>query len=182
MLTAGYLGPDGKPVASAYAADVVQEHTVQDSYGNIQGLTPYYKWDKALADQLFTPASALDQWCHVRNRFQAERRMRETFVRAAKALAFSLTASAKTESKRLGLTQQGYTALFDACQGDHDFLGNSTAFLTSHGTKGAAQIRLYLHPSIVSISSALQHCNPAERAFFEQACDQLLHWLGKQRR
>lgn len=181
---AGYIGSDGLPSTTARSLNLVQEHTIVDSYGISTGLASYYKWDQAVAEALLPAASALDQWCHVANRFEAERQMRQTFCRASKTLGFVFndTDEDPLNTTHPDLSPASYQALLDAHNGTMHFLGDANAFLTSRGKKGVAKVELNLRPLVANISRQLQKVNPTEALFFKDACANLLHWLGKQRR
>ncbi len=181
---AAYLQADGKPSPLARSLNLVQEHTIEDLYGISTGRALYYKWSNSVAAALFPTPNAVDQWCHVANRFEADRRMRQTFTRAAKAmgLIFDPNAEDQPNTTHPGLHPRAYLALVDAHHGAMDFLGSSLSFFATRGKKDVKKLEVQLHPIVANIVDVLTPIDTSEAQFFEQACASLLHWLGKQRR
>lgn len=179
-----YLQADGKPSPLARSLNLVQEHTIEDQYGISTGIAIYYKWSSSVAQALFPTPSAVDQWCHVANRFEADRRMRQTFSRAAKAmgLIFDPNAEDQPNTTHPGLHPRAYLALLDGHHGAMDFLGSSLSFFATRGKKDVQKLESSLHPIVANIVDVLAPIDANEARFFEQACASLLHWLGKQRR
>lgn len=181
---AAYLQADGKPSPLARSLNLVQEHTIEDQYGISTGMAIYYKWSNSVAKALFPTPNAVDQWCHVANRFEADRRMQQTFARAAKAmgLIFDPNAEDQPNTTHPGLHPRAYLALLDAHHGAMDFLGSSLSFFATRGKKDVKKLEFQLHPIVANIVDVLAPIDASEAQFFEQACASLLQWLGKQRR
>lgn len=184
LKNAMYLESNGKPSALARSLNLVQEHTIEDQYGISTGIAIYYKWSSSVATALFPTPSAVDQWCHVANRFEADRRMKQTFARAAKSmgLVFDPNAEDQPNTTHPGLHPRAYWALLDAHHGAMDFLGSSLSFFATRGKKDVKKMEFSLRPIIDNIVDVLAPIDANEARFFEQACAGLLHWLGKQRR
>lgn len=181
---AAYLQDDGKPSPLARSLNIVQEHTIEDQYGISTGMAIYYKWSSSVAKELFPHASAVDQWCHVANRFEADRRMRQTFARAAKAmgLVFHPEEEDQPNITHPRLDPRAYQALLDGHHDTMHFLGDPLTFFITRGKKDVKKLQASLSPIVSNIVDVLEPIDADEARFFEQACANLLHWLGKQRR
>ena len=180
LIANGYIGNDGKPTASALNSNAVDVKMIEDQYTSPGTMVPYYRWAETIVASIFQPVSELDEFCHIKNRFQAENKMSRAFERAGNILGIHPEKGKQTTARKLKLT----TAQYDACVEGHfgglDFLGGTTLFLTAQNKEDVAFIQKYLTPLVKGLSRKLHEVNPDEAFFFEESTKRIMQWLAKQ--
>lgn len=180
LIEHGYIGSDGKPTAAAISNNAVDVKMVVDQYTSPGSTVPYYRWAEGVVASIFKPVSELDEFCHIKNRFQAERKMSKAFERAGKILGVDPEKGSQKTPKQLNLTTAQYDAFVEGHFGGLDFLGGTTRFLTAQNKDDIASIQKYLTPLVTGISKKLQSVDPAEALFFEESTKRIMQWLAKQ--
>lgn len=176
----GYIGSDGKPTTQAINTNAVEIKMVVDQYTASGVLVPYYRWSENVVTGIFKPVSELDEFCHIKNRFQAERKMSKAFERAGNAFGLYPGKGVFKTAKELHLTKAQYDACIEGHFGGLDFLGGSTLFLTARKKEDVLYIQNYLTPLVKSLSKKLRAINPEEAFFFEESTKRIMQWLTKQ--
>ena len=179
LIANGYIGNDGKPTASALNSNAVDVKMIVDQYTFPGTTVPYYRWAETIVASIFQSVSELDEFCHIKNRFQAERKMSKAFGRAGNILGIHLGPGTQKTAKKLKLTTAQYNACVEGQSGGLDILSGTALFLTAQNKEDVAFIQKHLTPLVKGISPKLHEVNPDEAFFFEESTKRIMQWLAK---